>query len=561
MGDVNLEIDLDQQGLRQGIRRTERTLEQMERRLSRRRARARLRRIRADRQAEARITREREREERNRLRMEARLSRRRARARLRQMRERRRQEARIEREAERERERRRERRRRIARGAVGIGGRAAGGAGFAVGGAALGTLGALFDSEQVLEFGRALAVLAGSADISRKKQAELAESLTNVSLQTGKARTGILAGFEAVIEKSGDFDLAEQTILAMSKASVGLNADMVDLGRLAAALGTTFGKSSKEVIRFFEVLAAQGDKGKVTLKDIAGIAEDIFVTAAGVGLKGESSVVSIGALLQSGIGSADERKTAVTNFLKALTDPKKIEKAFPGVKVKTAEGEFRDPVRILKDVIRQTKGETANIGKGFTGAESLFFEAARDFRDTGKFGTLDKFLGLGAGSKGLIEKRFTRVEETASVVALEKLQGLMTMLSDVALAPALGAFSKSLEELLKQDLTVLTEGFSALGSILGFLTKAVVGSVSALGKIKGFFGGSSDSTTKPIPFKAPSQAPVKEKQEQQGAGKIDLTVNNSVTVDDRGNPKKSRTRVDAQNNSNVGRTIGVSSNE
>jgi len=560
MGDVNLEIDLDQQGLRQSVRRTERTLQSMERRLSRRRARVRLNRIRADRQTEQRISRGREREERNRIRMERRLSRRRARARLRQIRASRRAEARIEREAERERERRRERRNRIARGAVGVAGRGA----SIVGGGALGAIGTLFDSEQVLEFGRSLAVLAGAADLTRKQQAKLAETLTDVSIQTGVARTEVLRGFEAIIEKSGDFQLAEQTILAMSKASVGLNADMQDLGFLSAALGTTFAKDTEEVIRFFEVLAAQGDKGKVVLKDIAGIAEDILVTAGGVGLKGEEALVSIGALLQSGIGSADERKTAVTNFIKALADPKKIEKAFPGVKVRNKAGDIRDPVQIVKEVLRVTKGETANIGRGFQGAESLFFQAAKDFRNTGQFGELEKFLMLGEGSRGLIQNRFSRVEDTASVVALEKLQGLITLLSDKSLAPAFKAMSESLEGLLEQDMDALANGFAVLGSALGSLTSFLAGLVADLGGIAETFGFDiNKKKEKRImkPLTKEQKDKIRQTIPQSNTDKMNLTVNNSVTVDDRGNPKKSRTRVDAQNDSNVGRTLGAKSNE
>ncbi len=55
---------------------------------------------------------------------------------------------------------------------------------------------------------------------------------------------------------------------------------------------------------------------------------------------------------------------------------------------------------------------------------------------------------------------------------------------------------------------------------------------------------------------------MKQKQEEQGnVGNMKLNVTTNVAVDDRGNPKKSRTRVDAQNNSSVGRTLGATSNE
>jgi TP901 family phage tail tape measure protein len=558
MADVSLDIDLDESDIQQGLRRTSRTLEQMERRLSRRRARNRLRRIREDRRTEQRISRDREREERNRQRMERRLSRRRARNRLREIRLRRREEQRAQRERERDQERRRERRRAFGRGAVSAAGRGASLAGFGLVG---GAIGSFFDSEQILEFNRSLAILAGQAGITRKAQMELGESLTQVSILSGVARNEVLRGFEAVIEKSGDIKLAEGIINDMARASAGLGADITDLGLLGAALGTTFGKSSEDVRRFFEVLAAQGDKGTITLKDIAQVGEEIFSTAAGVGFKGDQALISIGALLQSGIGSADERKTAINNFLKTLTDQQKVESAFKGVKVKDKAGAFRDPVQIVKDIIRATKGETAPIGKVFGEAQSLFFRAAADFKDTKGFGTLDQFLSLGAESKGLIDKRFKRVEETAAVVTLEKLTNVITKLSDKTLAPALGSLLEVFESIVENEevMNDLAEGAKALGVALSTLLGIMAGVVAGIGKLGNFFGfgGEEKTSTEVKPKVKPTPTGKASSSIQTGNPSIGLSVKNEVMVDDRGNVKKSRTRVDMQNNPMLGRTIGA----
>ena len=125
-------------------------------------------------------------------------------------------------------------------------------------------------------------------------------------------------------------------------------------------------------------------------------------------------------------------------MLKLLaSDAKKIEQKL-GIKVKE-NGEFRDPAMIVKDIISKTKGDVGKIKAAGFSDLSPFLATASQFRETGGFGKLDQFLQAGAGSAGLIEKRFTRVEQTAPVVGLEKFTQFIAALGDKALAPAPGA--------------------------------------------------------------------------------------------------------------------------
>ncbi len=569
MADVKLDVEFDEAGLKKSAKKLEKNLEKMDKRLSRKNARNRLKKRRLDKRLEERITRDEVREQVKRDRLDKKLSRKRARNRLKQIKARRREESAFAKAEEKRVAKKKARRKAVTRGAVGAVGRGA----ATVGGIAGFSLASLFDSEEVLGFERSLAVLAGQANLTAEEQAKLGATLTDVALQTGAFRTDVLRGFEAVVEKSGDLKLAENIILSMSKASIGLEANLTDLGELGAALGTTFASSGKDVNKFFNQLVAQGDAGEVTLKDLARIAGEVFGTAKGAGFKGEGVVSSIGTLIQSAkaVGSADERKTAINNILLALaTKEKDIKKTF-GVDTKK-DGELRDPLAIIKDILKSKGGTTENLKKVFQSDVKALLLASSEFKDTGKFATFDKFQAAGSGANALIDKRFKRVEKTGSV-AFDKFQNVITAFSESALAPALTELSNSLSDLLKdkEKVVALTELFKTLGEGLGALVEVAAFAGEGLGILSNVQNKIKEKTGfKDIPNPLdPRNAPnaiqgiknffggdSKPSGSTQGrAGKDSLNVEVNATIDDRGNVKKQRTRVTNQNNSDTGRTL------
>jgi hypothetical protein len=309
------------------------------------------------------------------------------------------------------------------------------------------------------------------------------------------------------------------------------------------------------------VLTAQGDKGQITLKDFARIGEEVFGTAAGFGIRGATGVNALSALIQSSVGTADERKTALNSLLSEFVAKKsKIQKK-TGISTLDKAGNVKDPAQLVKDIIKATKGDISVLSSLFSGtAIKPFLLSAQQFRETGKFTDLDKFLGAGAGAEGLVERRFKRVETTAGVVALEKFQNVITALSDSALAPALTELSNSLADLLKdkQKVEALTELFKTLGEGIGLLIEGA----ALAGEGLGFLSDKSKEVSKKtgVPTVNPLDPFLLIRAIKAGkqffTGKDQgLNVENNVTVDDRGNVKKQRTRVSNQNNPSVGRTL------
>jgi TP901 family phage tail tape measure protein len=559
MADVRLDVEFDEAGLKKSAKKLEKNLEKMDKRLSRKKARNRLKKRRLDKRLEERITRDKVREQVKRDRLDKKLSRKRARNRLKEIKARKRQNAAFAKDESRKEAKEQARKKAIRRGAVGVAGRGA----ATVGGVIGFSLASLFDSEEVLGFERSLAVLAGQAGITAEAEAKLGAILTDISLKTGVFRTDLLRGFETVVEKSGDFDFATNVIGKLGTAAIGLEGDMSDLGELAAALRVSFGAGPDKISKFFDILTAQGDKGQVTLKNLARISEEVFGKAAGFGIKGERGVNALSALIQTSSGSADERKTIINTLLTEFIAKREKIKKQTGVDTLDKKGNIKNPADLVKAIIKGTGGDITKLQGLFSGkALEQFAFPALAFRETGKFGKLDELLKLGAGSEGLVQKRFKRVEGTGSV-GFDKFQNVITLLSESTLAPALTELSNSLTDLLKDKdkIDSLTRLFKTMGEGLGFLVEAV----ALTGDFIDVISISDKDLKKNIKnFESPSFKDLlniftggskPSGSIQKSSQRDSLNVQNVVTIDDRGNVKKQRTRVTNQNNSDTGRTL------
>ncbi len=485
MADIELSVSVDSDGAESDLRNLNRTLNREQNTRTRSERQTNDRRVREEARTQARITTAQDRANRNRDRTERRLRRIRRRNSVRFGRQRIREENRLQREADRLRERQsRERQRRRAAIGGGIRTGVTGAAGLGVGVVGLG-IASIFDAGEILSFKRNLAVTSGAAGLTAADQEALGNKIDDISVSTGADANALLLGVESVLEKSGDINLAVEQLDRMAQAQIGLNAEMVDSGRLIAALSTKFGIESKKMAGAFDLIIAQGDQGQIVFKDFANIAEDIFSSAAAFGVKGKSGVNAVSALIQSSVGSADERKTIFSSFLSELISKRKVITKKTGFDPFDKEGKAKDLDAIVKGIVKGSKGDIFTL-KSIFGDTALrqLSNIALAFRETKKFGDLDKFLGLGAGSEGLLKKRFGRVEETGSV-AIDKFTNLVGVLGEASIEGSIESLTTFLEQLRSnpEKLEAVAKGFSTIGDVLTTLTKTSLLAVSAFGKV------------------------------------------------------------------------------
>jgi hypothetical protein len=437
MSDISIKIDGDLGPIKKDLRELSKILKRIERMQQQ----SNRRRVRNVSETERTITNIESRQMQRREAMERRLSRRRARNRLRGIRERVRQERRAQREIERIRQRSIDRQRQFL-----------GTIGGSVGGTLLGVgTAALFEARQGLEFSRQIALIATTAKVSRAEQEKLKESVTSLSVEYGLAREEIARGIGTIVEESGDFDLATTIIEKMTKASVALGAEMSDLGKVALGLKVDMGLTNKEVADFLDVIAAQGDVGRITLAKFAAESQAFFNIALRAGVRSKRGIIGIGALLQAGVQkSPAETITALDAFYRDLG--KKSKKISEGLGIELYQPgteRFRFADELVKDIVKASGGSVSKLRDLGFEAESIKligklaaqYNNAADGAD--RFASINTVLNAGLNAGANIQDKYNRINEE-SATSFDKLGRAFTALSESGFGDMIDRFADAM---------------------------------------------------------------------------------------------------------------------
>lgn len=398
---------------------------------------------------------------------ERRLSRRRARNRLRDIRQRKRErereqreqirdERRFQRRIQRIRNKRRRRdlaqRRKQARAAR----RTAKRAGIGLGLVGFGVAGAVaFQAREALEFERQLSMVAAQAGITTKKEQELAKAISFASLKFGKSKMDILEGIKATVSVAGDLELGTSLMDKFTQASIGMGANIEDLGVLSGVLKETLGASNKEVGEFLEILAVQGEAGSVELANLATQGRKLFGAAATFGIKGRRGLAELGAFIQAAglTGQAEEASTFVVNFLSEVSQKSAKIKKNLGFDVRDQTGELKGILTILEGVTKAAKGKGLPLQQIF-GRQAIkpILQIANKYKqatkESDRFKSLQSLVAAGVNATSIIQDRYNRVA-TTSAQKIDKIVAAYKHMLAVASAPIIERLTFHLERLTK----------------------------------------------------------------------------------------------------------------
>ncbi|MBN2427105.1 MAG: phage tail tape measure protein [Deltaproteobacteria bacterium] len=342
----------------------------------------------------------------------------------------------------------------------------------------------------VIDIDSRLARLAIQAGLSRKEMFSLKKELFDIASTPGMpAPTELLAGIDAIVERTGNFKFAIRSVKQMGMISSATGASMADVGATVSNLQEKMGVTEDQVLKVFDILAAQGKKGSFTLQNMSRHFERLLSSAASFGVQGEAGIREFGAFLQiarRGAGNAEQATTAVERTIAdLLSNWKKVRTETGGFIIFDVEKSNKEGRAVLKnfdvvlqEVIRRTNGDTTKLRKIF-GEESIkaIEPLANSFRKFGDFREWKELAGVG-GSGAMIMKDFAFwSEQTAS-----RIQDMRNQLSDFAnenLAGPIDLFTKALTTLNNHP--VITKG--GLWALLG------LGGVMAGSK---FVGGIKD---------------------------------------------------------------------
>lgn len=208
-----------------------------------------------------------------------------------------------------------------------------------------------------------------NAKLSDEQVKALTKSVQDVSNQKDVRidTTQIAAGVDTLLGKTGDLKFTMDNLQNMGEFMQAFGADAQSTGALFAQFREKGVTDAKEVMNVLDQLYGQFAVGSVSVKDLAGISEQLFATYQGQGSK---AILQMGALTQlfaKSKGNANEALTSIQAVFAVLQDKQKV--TFlnqQGVDVfKKGTTELREPVNLLLEILDKAKNDPLKLGDVF----------------------------------------------------------------------------------------------------------------------------------------------------------------------------------------------------
>ncbi len=317
----------------------------------------------------------------------------------------------------------------------------------------------------------------------------------------------LLEGVSKIIEKTGDVNLAINSVHDMGIAGRASGANLSDLGAIVADLNKKMGiPAGPEMLKALNALNEQGKGGALVLPQFASQAERVAAASAQIGLHGADGARVMGAMLtviRSATGSSDEASTAYENLSRQLIkNADKIEKTL-GVKVwansrKTA---IRSIDVLMKDILTAAGGNLDKLTKLFNIRAIRAVNAFEiPFSKTGNFKFFDDLLNKGKGTDQITKDAAAATHKFSA--ELEGLHAIAFKFADDDLSGPLHALNTVLGEIEKHP--VLVDGILSVVGI-GVLAGGMKVILGPIGEIAKEFGvgeggvlGAAQAATKAI---------------------------------------------------------------
>jgi TP901 family phage tail tape measure protein len=268
--------------------------------------------------------------------------------------------------------------------------------------------------KNILAFEERVARVSIMANQGLRSLVPLKKQIKEISVLTAQSPDDLLSGVEEIIERSGNFKLAVDTLERLGMVATATGSNMRDIGAAANEINEKFGITEDKIWNMFDILSAQGKKGAFTLQKMASLFPRLLSVASSFGATGETGLRKFGAILQIGMrgtGSPERTTTGLENLLQELMDPKLIKKLKGkfGVDVFDREKSAKEGRRVLKDIdvimediIKKTKGDNIIIGGLF---QDRAIRIVRPLVESLRKGReeLNRFIGMGGDGSAIMQ--------------------------------------------------------------------------------------------------------------------------------------------------------------
>jgi hypothetical protein len=301
-------------------------------------------------------------------------------------------------------------------------------------------------ARDVKVFNDRLVRLAISSGRTRGEMLQFNQALQATAVATGVSADELLGGAEKYQELTGRFSQFRDALGTFAKVSAATGASVEVLSQAAAALSDNLDVSPDELMRVFDILAAQGKDGAVELRNLAEELAGLTGQYALFGTKGAKGTAQLGAFLQvlrKGAPSAAEAATQMQSIMAEIQNPmneKQLKRA--GVNVRNKDGSLRDIQEIVKDISTHIKPQ--DLAKIFGRSEArkglitllANLDVLKDLEDeTSKLGTIERDNATWQESAGAkIAKAQARFKQVFNEALLKNLDAIVSAFESIVKA-------------------------------------------------------------------------------------------------------------------------------
>ncbi|EMF7446578.1 phage tail tape measure protein [Vibrio parahaemolyticus] len=197
--------------------------------------------------------------------------------------------------------------------------------------------------------------------------------------------TQIAQGLDVLLGKTGDFEFVNENLENMGLFMQAFGADAESTGALFAQFREKGIRDSVAVMNTIDDLYGQFAIGSVSVKDLAGISEQLFATYQGKGQVAISQMSALVQLFAKAKGNANESLTSIQAVFATFSDKQKVQFLNKqGIEVfKEGTKELREPVELLLEVLDAAKNDPLKLGDVFDqtslqGLASLYSQENKD---------------------------------------------------------------------------------------------------------------------------------------------------------------------------------------
>lgn len=314
------------------------------------------------------------------------------------------------------------------------------------------------------------------ANGKRKDPNDLIATVRQASLATGTDSGEAMAGLSAFVAKTGDLNTgiaALQKMAALAKATGSSLKDTMDAAA-DISIGLEDGADKGERLDMtMRLVASQTKIGSVEMADFAKRMPKIAAAAGQIEGDFQGNISKLSALAQiskrsGGASSGAEAATSIAGLINTLKTPARVAK-FGAAKVNVfgEGGKIRDPVEVIIDSLKKTKGDPMAMKKLFANVQG----------ERAVTGLANTFRGAGGGEAGEEAVRAALAEFTKELLTADEVQKSLneTLKSQKSQSQN---FNTEMQKVVDELGSVLLPALAAIAPTIVGITKMLSGWIS-----------------------------------------------------------------------------------